>query len=151
MESSWNLLVVVTNSKVPSKRVNFRVVSLAEACCDSNLCRRSTSYVGEQWFAAVSNSRIGKPAVDFPRIDTLFVLQCAVQILDSGLLECYAMSTDKYLSTFRGNVVPSYLESWAHGSETSACTIVPSTQNCLLAHTINVYISYSVISNVFKR
>jgi len=26
------------NYKVPSKRDNFRVVSLAAACCDSNLC-----------------------------------------------------------------------------------------------------------------
>jgi hypothetical protein len=70
MDITWRVLetffVVVMNYKVPSKRDNFRVVSLAAACCDSNLCRRPTTYAKEQWFATVSNSGIGKPAVDSP-------------------------------------------------------------------------------------
>jgi hypothetical protein len=36
-ESSWKLFVVVMNYKVAGKRDNFRVVSLAVACCDSNV------------------------------------------------------------------------------------------------------------------
>jgi hypothetical protein len=42
MNTTWTVLetffVAVMNYKVPSKRDNFRVVGLAAACCDSNLC-----------------------------------------------------------------------------------------------------------------
>jgi len=42
MDTTWRVLetffVVVMNYKVSSKRDNFRVVSLAAACCDSNMC-----------------------------------------------------------------------------------------------------------------
>lgn len=93
MESSWNSLVVETNCKVSCKHVNFRVVILAAVCCNSDLLQSSTTHVREQWFATVSNSRIGNPAVDFPRNDSLSVLRCTEQMQESHRLECYDVST----------------------------------------------------------